>query len=82
VTLGPGRGTKALAALSRAHSHKERGTGNVHPAPLAGDGRAVFLEIGDRRDDDEALYSDIDMELRVVLGRNVHVHRSGEPWEP
>jgi len=42
---------------------------------------AVFLEMGDRKDDDEAFYSDIDMELRLVEGRNVYVHKNGEPWE-
>ena len=41
---------------------------------------AVYLEVGTRMPEDEAVYSDIDMELRRRDGRHVFVHKSGEPW--
>jgi uncharacterized cupin superfamily protein len=42
---------------------------------------AVFLEVGDRVEGDEAVYSDIDMELRLRNGEEVFVHKNGEPYE-
>jgi uncharacterized cupin superfamily protein len=42
---------------------------------------ATYLEIGSRRDDvDEAVYADIDMELRLRGGDHVYVHKNGEPY--
>jgi uncharacterized cupin superfamily protein len=42
---------------------------------------ATYLEIGSRRRDvDEAVYSDIDMELRLRGGHHVFVHKNGEPY--
>ena len=42
---------------------------------------ARYLEVGSRRDEvDEAVYADIDMELRRRDGRHVYVKKSGEPY--
>jgi uncharacterized cupin superfamily protein len=42
---------------------------------------ATYLEIGSRRPEvDEAVYSDIDMELRLRGGDQVFVHKNGEPY--
>jgi uncharacterized cupin superfamily protein len=41
---------------------------------------AVYLEIGTRIAEDEAVYSDIDMELRVRPEGHVFVHKNGEPY--
>ena len=42
---------------------------------------ATYLEIGSRRPDvDEAVYSDIDMEIRLRGGDHVFVHKNGEPY--
>ncbi|UQA58410.1 cupin domain-containing protein [Polyangium aurulentum] len=42
---------------------------------------AVFLEIGDRKEDEHVYYSDIDLEVRVVDGRAVYTRKNGEPVE-
>jgi uncharacterized cupin superfamily protein len=45
------------------------------------DAPATYLEIGTRIAEDEAVYSDIDMELRVrPEGGHVFVHKNGEPY--
>jgi uncharacterized cupin superfamily protein len=45
------------------------------------DAPATYLEIGSRRPEvDEAVYSDIDMELRLRDGDQVFVHKNGEPY--
>ena len=41
---------------------------------------AVYLEVGSRRPEDEAFYSDIDMELRRGPAGHRFVHRNGEPY--
>ncbi len=41
---------------------------------------AVYLEIGTRVAEDEAVYSDIDMELRHRPEGLVYVHKNGEPY--
>jgi uncharacterized cupin superfamily protein len=41
---------------------------------------AVYLEVGSRIPEDEAVYSDIDMELRRGPSGHRYVHRSGEPY--
>jgi uncharacterized cupin superfamily protein len=41
---------------------------------------AVYLEIGSRIAEDEAVYSDIDMELRLRPEGQVFVHKNGEPY--
>jgi uncharacterized cupin superfamily protein len=41
---------------------------------------ATYLEIGSRRDVDEVVYSDIDLELRLRGADHVFVHKDGEPY--
>ena len=41
---------------------------------------AVYLEVGTRIPGDEAVYSDIDMEIRLRDGSHVFVHKNGEPY--
>jgi uncharacterized cupin superfamily protein len=41
---------------------------------------ATYLEIGSRRDVDEVVYSDIDMELRLRGGDHVFMRKNGEPY--
>jgi uncharacterized cupin superfamily protein len=41
---------------------------------------ATYLEVGSRSDVDEAVYSDIDMELRLRGGDHVFVRKNGEPY--
>jgi uncharacterized cupin superfamily protein len=42
---------------------------------------ATYLKIGSRRRDvDEVVYSDIDMELRLRGGNHVYMHKNGEPY--
>ena len=41
---------------------------------------ARYLEVGTRIPEDEAVYSDIDMELRLRDGDHVYVRKSGEPY--
>jgi uncharacterized cupin superfamily protein len=42
---------------------------------------ATYLEFGSRRRDvDEVVYSDIDMELRLRGGNHVYMHKNGEPY--
>ncbi len=41
---------------------------------------AVYLEIGTRIPEDEAVYSDIDMELRRRPEGHAFVHKDGEPY--
>jgi uncharacterized cupin superfamily protein len=41
---------------------------------------AVFLCVGDRRDDDEVDYPDIDLKLPLVGGKSVFTHKDGTPY--
>ena len=41
---------------------------------------ATYLEIGSRREKDEVVYADIDMELRLRGGQHVFVRKNGEPY--
>jgi uncharacterized cupin superfamily protein len=41
---------------------------------------AVYLEVGTRIPEDEAVYSDIDMEIRRRPEGHVFVHKNGEPY--
>ena len=44
------------------------------------DGVAVYLEVGTRDPLDECDYPDIDMQVRIVDGRDRYVHRDGTPY--
>ena len=57
------------------------GSGDGHHLINRSDEVALYLEVGARCGlDDEAFYSDIDMELRRFGECHRFVHRSGEPW--
>jgi uncharacterized cupin superfamily protein len=57
------------------------GTGDGHHLVNRTDRPARYLEVGSRREEvDEAVYSDIDMELRQRDGRQTYVRKSGEPY--
>jgi uncharacterized cupin superfamily protein len=40
----------------------------------------LFLAIGDRRDDDEVDYPDIDMAVRIIDGEGRFTHKDGTPY--
>jgi uncharacterized cupin superfamily protein len=57
------------------------GAADGHHLVNASEATAVYLEVGDRRDDDEVHYPDIDMRLtRASEGRRF-VHQDGRPFE-
>lgn len=41
---------------------------------------AVYLEVGDRNENDETTYPDIDLHLRRIDGRFVFLHKDGMPY--
>lgn len=56
-------------------------SGDGHHLLNRSDEDALYLEVGTRRGlDDEAFYSDIDMELRRFGDTHRFVRKSGEPW--
>jgi uncharacterized cupin superfamily protein len=56
------------------------GSGDGHHLINRTERPAVYLEVGTRVPQDEAFYSDIDMELRLRDGDHAFVHKSGEPY--
>lgn len=44
------------------------------------DNDALYLEVGDRTAGDEVTYPDIDMERRLIDGKDVFVRRDGTPF--
>lgn len=56
------------------------GAGDGHHLINRTDRDAVYLEVGDRADGDEVDYPDIDMEIRIVDGKRIYVHRDGTPY--
>lgn len=41
---------------------------------------AIYLEVGDRKEEDEVIYSDIDMELRNLPSGQAFVRKDGTPY--
>jgi len=41
----------------------------------------LFLEVGNRAPEDEVVYNDIDMEVRLLNGEPTFVHKDGKPYE-
>jgi uncharacterized cupin superfamily protein len=69
-TLGPGMAAGFPAGRPDGHHLVNRS-----------DRPATFLVVGTRATgQDETFYPDIDLEVRVRDGREVYVHRSGEPY--
>jgi len=56
------------------------GNGDGHHLINRGDTTAVCLEVGSRVADDETDYSDIDMRVAVVDGRQRFVRKNGTPY--
>jgi uncharacterized cupin superfamily protein len=56
------------------------GTADGHHLVNEGDETAVYLEVGDRSDDDEIRYPDIDMVLTRPSQGRVFRHRDGRPY--
>jgi uncharacterized cupin superfamily protein len=42
---------------------------------------ALYLEVGDRRPEDEVEYPDVDLRLVLLDGKETFVHKDGRPWE-
>ena len=58
------------------------GTADGHHLVNASEATAVYLEVGDRSDDDEVRYPDIDMVLTPAAGGRVFRHNDGRPYDP
>jgi len=58
------------------------GAADGHHLVNAGETTAVYLEVGDRSDDDEVIYPDIDMLLSPASGGRVFCHKDGRPYDP
>jgi len=56
------------------------GKADGHHLINEGNGPAVYLEIGDRSDDDAVIYPDIDMQLTSPVEGGEFQHRDGRPY--
>jgi uncharacterized cupin superfamily protein len=56
------------------------GRANGHQLVNRSERDVVYIEIGDRRPDDEVLYPDIDLRLIPRDGRRIFAHKDGTPW--
>ncbi len=56
------------------------GAENGHQLVNRLDRVAVYLEVGDRRADDECTYPDIDLALKLIDGEQVFLHKDGTPY--
>jgi uncharacterized cupin superfamily protein len=56
------------------------GTQNGHHMQNRSGHDAVYLEVGDRLDQDEAEYPDIDLMLKLRDGKLVFIHRDGTAY--
>jgi uncharacterized cupin superfamily protein len=57
------------------------GSGDGHHAINKSDADAVYLEVGDRTEDDECDYPDIDMLTRWIDDEERFVHKDGTPYD-
>ena len=57
------------------------GAENGHHLVNRSDSVAVYLEVGTRDPLDECDYPDIDMQLRVIEGEQIFVHKDGTPYD-
>ena len=58
------------------------GAANAHHLVNRSGRDAVYLEVGDRHEDDVCEYPDHDMRLIPFEGDQVFVHRDGKRWKP
>ena len=56
------------------------GMDDAHHFVNRSDSVAQYLEVGSRIEEDNAIYPDDDLEWRVVAGRVIAAHKSGEPY--
>jgi uncharacterized cupin superfamily protein len=68
--LGPGMAAGFPAGKADGHHLVNRSKRDV-----------LYLEIGDRRPEDEVEYPDVDLRLAVVQGKDIFVHKDGTPWK-
>ena len=69
-TLGPGMAAGFPAGRPDGHQLVNRSDRDV-----------LYLEIGDRRPEDEVEYPDIDLRLVLPDAKETFVHKDGSPWE-
>lgn len=68
--LGPGMAAGFPAGRPDGHQLVNRSERDV-----------LYLEVGDRRPEDEVEYPDIDLRVKLLDGKRTFVHRDGQPWE-
>ena len=68
-SLGPGMAAGFPAGRPDAHQLVNRSQRDV-----------LYLEVGDRRPEDEVEYPDIDLRLVSLDGKKAFVHKDGRPW--
>ncbi len=56
------------------------GVADGHQLLNRSDADAVYLEVGDRRADDEVDYPDIDLLIRMIEGNPAYVRKDGTPY--
>lgn len=56
------------------------GKADGHHLINEGDAAAVYMEVGDRSDDDTVFYPDIDMQLTSAAQGREYQHRDGRPY--
>jgi uncharacterized cupin superfamily protein len=69
--LGPGMAAGFPAGRADAHQLVNRS-----------DREVLYLEVGDRRPQDEVHYPNIDLHLLTRDGQHVFAHKNGRPWGP
>jgi uncharacterized cupin superfamily protein len=70
-TLGPGMTAGFPAGRADGHQLVNRSDRDV-----------LYLEVGDRRPEDEVEYPGVDLRLALVDGKDTFVHKDGRPWGP
>ncbi len=56
------------------------GQADGHQLVNRSDRDVIYLEVGDRKADDEAAYPDIDLCLRAIDGKYTFMHKDGTPY--
>jgi len=69
-TLGPGMAAGFPAGQPDGHQLVNRSNSDV-----------LYLEVGDRRPEDEVEYPGLDLRLISLDGKDTFVHKDGRPWE-
>jgi uncharacterized cupin superfamily protein len=56
------------------------GSGDAHALVNRSDADVVYLEIGERRDEDAVAYPDVDLAGATIDGRWTYLHKDGTPY--